>query len=164
MPAPSLPNLLRDTFSPAQRKSLLRDLQYVRQDIYSRWVSLHTTDRLFRTVERSIDEMLLLFLAIELLPSTQSSFRELLQSSLWRSPADLGALAGQTVPDRQTGHTVTQNACRSRLRVSASVRRALFGGRLSRVTEAAACPLPLSILGEFHQMTLGNPLACPEQN
>jgi hypothetical protein len=94
MPTPSLPNLLRDTFSPAQRKSLLRDLQSVRQDIYSTWISRHTTDRLFRSIENSVDEMFLLFLAMELLPSTQSSFLELLQNRIWRSPADLGALAG----------------------------------------------------------------------
>lgn len=164
MPTPSLPNLLRDRFSSAQRKCLLRDLQSVRQDIYSTWISRHTTDRLFRAIEKSVDEMLLLFLAMELLPSTQSSFLELLQSHIWRSPADLGVLAGQAVPDRQTGHAVTRNACQSRLTVPASIRHALFEGKLSCVTEAAAGPLPLSILGEFHQMTLGNPLACPEQN
>ena len=158
----NLPNLLDDHLPRKGVADLTRRLRDCRLHVFATWMALHRSSRLHEAAQHTLDNALALGLTVEYLRRMRSG-----QASQSISLADLtpyasiGDMAG-AARRAYTGHALrgafSDSIFAGRLAMPRDIRQLLFSEALPEALEQQHRGLSITVLGDFHQLCLSNPL------
>ncbi len=153
-----LPNLLDDNASQSHTSDLVGRLRQVRGNTFNAWTSRCRSDRLHRAIARALDDALALALIVEYLR------RAGLQSGRSCGVEDLATgacirdMARLAEARRAPAWARFSGLLKGKLVIPADIRESLFAQSLPSLYATFDGELPITILGEFHQMCVSAPL------
>jgi len=157
-----LPNLLDDHLPRDGCANLARRLRDCRSHVFAAWSARHRSLRLHRAAQCALDNALSLGLIVEYLRSGRSgtSNSSICLGDLAPQPS-ISNMAG--VGQRAyAGHVLrgafSEGIFSGKLTMPRDIRQLLFCEALPEALEQHQDALPITILGDFHQLCLSNPL------
>jgi len=163
-----LPNLLDDRLRRESVSRFLAMLSDLRRKAFSEWTARYRSSKLHPAVERAMDEAIALALAAEYMRAAGHDCTKVLVSATRNAtrlnPAELAEAVAGKVGCRHLDQALMQGACTSRLPIPSAVAEQVFVNGIHEAMAQLGSLLPITALGDFHQLCLANPLCRHDQN
>ncbi len=154
----TIPNLLDHQIPRDDVASLITRLGCVRQEVYDCWTADRRNARTGKAIQRALDDALVLALVLQYLRRRSGSNISITPNS-WAqqgSVSQMASLAASMAPQAQ--QILLDRAFANKCRWPEHARSLLFGDCLPAAFKSFVGNLPITILGDFHQMCLSRPL------
>ena len=157
-----LPNLLDDRLPRKGDVDLTRRLRDCRLHVFTKWMARHRSARLYRAAQRTLDNAIALGLSVEYLrggrPEKASPFVNLEDLTPHPSINDMAGAARKAYAGCALREAFSDRVFSGSLIMPGDIRQLLFHEALPEALEQQHGALPITILGDFHQLCLSNPL------
>lgn len=150
-----LPNLLDHHISQSAARGLIGDLRQVRKNVFDTWVSRCRSHRLHRVIQRTVDDALVLALAVEFLRRTSDDSVRIPKIEDFVTKTCVRGMAGLAGPKKSPSWARISSFLDGKMVMPIDIRRLLFTQLLPGICASRSGELPVTILGDFHQMCLG---------
>lgn len=152
-----LPNLLDNHICRKDTTVLIEALGQVRKHVYDAWMSQCKTQRLRRTVAHTIDDAMVLGLLVEYLRRSPVASRKQYYSDLAAQPC-ISDMARAAQPRGKPAWASFSTLLTGKVHIPAHIRTTIFCDLLPPIFNGYGKQLPITILGDMHQMCLSQPL------
>jgi methylase of polypeptide subunit release factors len=156
--ANNMPNLLDHHASQAHTKGLVDGLRRIRGSVFDAWTSRSRSDSLHRAMGRTLDDAFALALIVEYLRRARPESVRIRGVGDLATKADVGDMARLVETKRMPAWARFSSVLNGKLTIPADIRKLLFAQWLPSLYATFDGELPITILGEFHQMCLSAPL------
>jgi len=153
-----LPNLLDDHINPSQTQGLMEGLHRVRRDAFDVWTSRCRSNRLHKTIQQTLDNAIILALVVEYLRRTKPKAMRVREIGELVTETCISDMAHMVEPKRSPAWARLSNSLNGTLPIPFNVRKLLFGQLLPDLYATFQNELPVTALGDYHQMCLAVPL------
>jgi methylase of polypeptide subunit release factors len=154
----NMPNLLEHHASQAHMKGLVDGLRGIRGSVFDTWTSRCRSDRLHRAIGRTLDDALALTLIVEYLRRARPESVRIRGVGDLAAKARIGDMARLAETKRMPAWARFSGLLNGKLTMPADIRKLLFAQSLPSFYATFRDELPVTILGDFHQMCLSAPL------
>jgi len=158
----NLPNLLDDHLPRKDAVDLTRRLRDCRSHVFATWTACHRSSRLHNAAQRTLDNALALGLTVEYLRRTRSGKASpsisLADLTPHASISDIVGAARRAYAGHALRGAFFDHIFSGRLAMPKDIRQLLFHEALPEALEKQHGALPITILGDFYQLCLSNPL------
>lgn len=158
--ASHLPNLLDHHISQPAARGLIEDLRQVRKNVYEAWVSRCRSHRLHRAIQKTLDDAVVLTLAVEYLRRSTAQVSHVPEIEDFVTKPSIDEMARLAGPTKSPSWARMSSFLEGKMVMPIDIRRLLFTQLLPGTYASRSGELPVTILGDFHQMCLSSPLTC----